>query len=311
MSEHLNDQPLSGKAQHWAAQAVHPNAVVVSFEPLKGGISSLVYRITLRVDGEERQVVLRQFNNADWLSHEPDLALHEADSLRRAATVGVVPTPKLIAFDKSGEQSGMPSVLMSCLDGQVVLQPTNKADWVDGMAKAISHVHMAQVDDYAWTYFPYADASTLDTSSWSSAPEKWREAAAIVAGNRPAFPRRFIHRDYHPANVLWAGGEVSGVVDWVNGCIGPAGIDVGHCRVNLAQLHDVETADAFLAAYRRHAGPAFEYDPYWDLITLIDFSYWPPDVYGGWTALGVQRLSQPIIRDRLDRYLLSLLAKIG
>ena len=31
-----------------------------------------------------------------------------------------------------------------------------------------------------------------------------------------------LHRDFHPLNVLWGAADVSGVVDWVNACVGHA-----------------------------------------------------------------------------------------
>ena len=66
-------------------------------------------------------------------------------------------------------------------------------------------------------------------------------------------------------------GVVSGIVDWPNTCLGPAGIDVGHCRVNLALLHGVEFADLFLEAYQRHA-TEFIYDSYFDIVSIFDYN---------------------------------------
>jgi aminoglycoside phosphotransferase (APT) family kinase protein len=255
--------------------------------------------------------VLRQFDNAEWVRDEPDLAFHEAESLRRASRAVGVQTPKIVAFDETGSKCGIPAVLMTRLEGEVVLEPPETAQWLNGMAQALTRIHAVDANDYPWTFVPYSDASTLDTSSWSKVQGKWQAAVDIVMGSRPLFTKRFIHRDYHPANVLWTGGEVSGLVDWVNGCIGPAGIDVGHCRVNLAQLHDVRTSDDFLTSYRNHAGKSFTYDPYWDLVTLIDFAFWPPEVYGGWTALGMTGLTKEMMIERLDCYLISLLNRVS
>lgn len=304
---HPIDKPLSDRALEWVADSVHPEACVLSIERLHGGISSLVHRITLQINGELKPVVLRQFDNAQWVREQPDLVAREAESLRRASLAVGVNTPKIVAFDETGSRCGMPAVLMSELEGKVVLEPPDLSRWLNGMAKALSRIHQVEPIDFPWTFAPYCDASTLDTSSWSKFPGKWRAAADFVLSSRPETAMRFIHRDYHPANVLWNEGEVSGVVDWVNGCIGPAGIDVGHCRVNLAQLYGVQAADEFLAYYRSFAGEAFRYDPYWDLVTLIDFAYWPPEVYGGWTALGMTGLTRTMMADRLDLYLLSLL----
>ncbi|MBM7563875.1 phosphotransferase family protein [Paenibacillus sacheonensis] len=309
MVKHEHDHPMLQQALIWAAAAVEPAAEVLAVKRLEGGVSSLVYEILLQLGEAQRAVVLRLFNNEDWLRDEPELARHEARSLRMAAKFASVPTPEVIAFDEHGSVSGIPAVLMSRLAGEVVLAPPSMSRWLDHMGCALAAIHQAEADpgEMPWTYFRYCDGSKLDTSAWSSCPEQWQAAAAIVTQPEPAGPSCFIHRDYHPTNILWEQDQVSGVVDWVNGCIGPAGVDVGHCRVNLVMLHGLEAADEFLAAYCRHAGDAFAYDPYWDLVSLIDFAFWEPEVYGGWTALGVTGLTRDLMIERLDDYLLQLL----
>ncbi|RED51181.1 phosphotransferase family enzyme [Cohnella lupini] len=307
----MHHSTISERTLGWVIDSVHPEATVLSVRQLKGGVSSLIHAVSLNVKGIRQDYVLRMFDNAEWVQREPDLALHEAESLRRASRTSGVGIPDIVAYDETGSLSGMPAVLMTRLEGEVVLQPGEVAPWLNGMARALVRIHESEAGEIPWTFAPYSDASSLDTSSWSQFPDKWRLAADIVTSRKPAFARRFIHRDYHPANIMWSEGKVSGIVDWVNGCVGPAGIDVGHCRVNLAQLHDVGTADEFLSAYRKYAGASFEYDPYWDLVTLLDFSDGEPEVYRGWTDLGVTGLTTELVIERLDSYLVSLLDRIS
>jgi aminoglycoside phosphotransferase (APT) family kinase protein len=302
---------LTDRVLKWVAEAIHPEAKILEVRKLQGGVSSIVHSLLVDVNEEEMTVVLRLFDNEKWVQEQPDLPLREAESLRRASKAIGVKIPQIIAFDEKGSECGTPVVLMTRLEGKVILEPLDAAQWVNGMAQALARVHTVGTNDFPWTFSSYTDASMLDTSSWSKVPDKWKIAANIVMGSRPSAEKRFIHRDYHPANLLWDNGEVSGIVDWANGCIGPAGIDVGHCRVNLAQLHNVQTADDFLASYRDHAGASFTYDPYWDLVTLIDFAYWQPEIYGGWTALGVTGLTIEMMIERLDYYLISLLNRIS
>lgn len=130
-----------------------------------------------------------------------------------------------------------------------------------------------------------------------------------MKGAPPETKYCFIHRDFHPANVLWEENKVSGVVDWPNACRGPQGVDVGHCRVNLAMLHGVEVGELFLEVYQEKV-PDFSYNPYWDLVSLVDMLFGPPKVFEGWKALGITYLTDEIIMKRLDDYLLSLLNKL-
>ena len=50
----------------------------------------------------------------------------------------------------------------------------------------------------------------------------------------------------------------SGVVDWTGGGTGPAGLDIGWCRLDLYLLYDERMADVFLASYEDATGTAFD-----------------------------------------------------
>ncbi|MBC7808757.1 MAG: phosphotransferase, partial [Akkermansiaceae bacterium] len=302
------EDSLPDRVQTWIRNAVDPAATVRATERLHGGTSSLLHAVSLDTATGTRDFVLRRFDNVQWLREEPDLARHEAESLRLAVRVRE-DTPEVVAFDETGSGCGAPAVLMTRLGGAVVLSPPDGAAWLDGLARSLCRIHAVDAGDFPWKYFTYTDLAAFGTPSWSRCPEHWSAAIAVARGPRPSYPPRFIHRDYHPANVLWQSGAVSGIVDWVNACAGPAGIDVGHCRVNLAQLFGVTTADAFLSAYEKYAGTAFRYDPYWDIVSLLDGSEGEPSVYAGWTALGVTGLTDTLMRDRSDDYLSSLVVR--
>ncbi|MBP1082553.1 phosphotransferase family protein [Bacillus capparidis] len=300
---------LPDRVLKWVIQSVGPDASIQSIQELHGGMSSLVHRISVGADHSEKEFVLRLFTNADWLRAEPDLALHEAESLRVASRTGVQ-TPHIIAFDETGIECGVPAVLMTKLEGTVELRPESMTRWVNELADALVKIHSIEADDFPWTYFTYHDIASLEIPGWSSVPDLWKSAIEILKGPRPESKECFIHRDYHPTNVLWSENTVSGVVDWVNSCKGPAGIDVGHCRVNLAMLFGIQTADLFLSAYENSAGLYYKYDPYWDILSLADIVDGPPEVYPGWPAFGVTGLTDKLIMERLDRYLISLLERI-
>ncbi|ULH14657.1 aminoglycoside phosphotransferase family protein [Deinococcus sp. KNUC1210] len=313
----------------WAS--LHLPAAVQDVQQLPGSTSATLHRLELQ-DGSA--AVVRQFDNTEWLKNEPDLALHEARSLERAAQ-GRVSTPHLLAFDETGAACGVPSVLMTCLPGVVELikqrggseanpvngSPTSGDDreldgsglnspgldgWLSELAATLAQLHQLSPDGFGWTYFTYQDVSAVQIPAWSSVPELWASAIALVQQPPPAFVPRFIHRDYHPVNVLWEQGHISGVVDWVNACVGPAGIDVGHCRVNLAQMYGVQAADTFRAAYEQQSGT--RHHLYWDVLSLLDMNSGPPRVYPGWPAFGLTGLTDELMAVRLDEYLLSLMA---
>lgn len=294
---------LSPTTLDWVAHAV-PRRRLLHIHRLPGSTSASLYRLNF---GSGPDTVLRQFDVVpEWLRAEPDLAWHETRSLKRAAQAGL-PTPTLVAFDGTGAEAGCPSVPMTCLPGEVNLKPPNLNAWLSGLAAALARIHAVSPTGFAWTHAPYADLGPLSVSTWTTAPRAWASALERLREPPPTFVPTFIHRDFHPANVLWQAGQLSGVVDWVNACAGPAGADVGHCRVNLAQMYGLGAADAFKAAYQRRTGHI--QNPYWDLLSLVDLlnGDQPPTVYPGWPAFGLTSLTDELIRTRLDGYLLSLL----
>lgn len=288
---------------------------VRQYRPLPGGISSAVYEMQLERNGKQASWVLRQFTDRNWLEEEPDLAVHESEALQAALGYGIA-SPKWIASDPDGSRCGMPSVLMTRLPGEVVLMPAALEAWLEGLAQTLAHLHRegaGKIEKFSWHYYSYMEPARFRIPDWTDRPEAWREIARIINRPEPDYTPRFIHRDYHPANVLWERGRVSGIVDWVNACLGPAGIDVGHCRVNLVQLHGLKAAGRFLEAYRSSmaGGEEFEYDPYWDMLTLASYASGELTVYRGWTDLGVTHLHEDLLAARLDEYAESLLRSPG
>lgn len=311
MKQFSNDShPPPPEALRWVAVSVGTGAVIESVSPLAGATSSALHAVGVRHKGRSLALVLRRFIDAEWLRTEPDLARHEASNLQKASRAGV-PVPELVAYDESGKLCGSPATLMTRLAGRVELMPLNLGAWLHQLAEAIFPFHALDADDYPWRYFPYINhLSIIEPPGWSVFPALWERAVEIVKGPRPLGRECFIHRDYHPNNVLWQDARVSGVVDWVNSCRGAAGFDVAWCRLNLAQLYGVAEADKFLGAYQSLAGAGSGYHPYWDVMALVEILPGPPGVYEGWCAFGVEHLDAEMMRERLDDYLASVMARL-
>lgn len=297
---------LTPEIYAWLQKSLGGKSEIKDMAPLKGGTSSHLFEFTALHGERLEPFVLRLFTLEEWLLMEPDLAKHEAASLSEAAKAKLK-VPEIVAFDETGAHCGLPAVLMTKIGGDVVLQPEDEKGWFEEMAQTLAQIHRHKAEDFQWEYFAYSNALKMERPVWSEYADDWMRAFYIVAGVRPQTDYCFIHRDYHPANVLWEDGRVSGVVDWVNACRGPAGIDVGHCRVNLALLYGTSAADRFLAAYQQAAGGKFTYHPFWDLASLVDVVEGPPAVYPGWAVFGMTGLTDDLMRHRLDEYLLSLL----
>lgn len=298
---------LSHSVRSWIEDAT--GGRVTSVAVLPGATSSVLHAVEVESDGHPRSLVLRRFTDESWVRQEPDVAVREAASVQHATRAGL-PAPELVATDRDGSHCGVPATLVSRLPGSVVLQPANWHEWLQELARAASQIHRVDAAGFRWKYRRYNDGAALTVPSWSTQPEAWQKAIEVVQGPAPSYRECFTHRDYHPSNVLWLNGRISGVIDWVNGCRGPAGIDVAWCRHNLANLHGVSVADDFLAAYIAAAGSEFQYDPYWDLMSVVELLPGPPSMYEGWRAGGVANISNALMRERVDLYVASVVARL-
>jgi aminoglycoside phosphotransferase (APT) family kinase protein len=256
------------RALRWCEVAVGPRARVAGFAALAGGTSSAVHAVDVRdARGRTQRLVLRRFVRPEWLEEEPDAPRREAAALALAAGCPI-PTPGLVALDASGGAAGAPAVLMTRLDGEIDWRPADLEAFLRRLAGVLPALHATPAPDGALpAYSPY-ELEDRRPPPWSRRPDVWQRAFDVFDGPAPHEERRFIHRDYHPGNVLWRAGTVSGVVDWASASIGSPSADVGHCRINLAGAIGIEAADRFLALYRAVSGRD-TYHPYWDVVAAL------------------------------------------
>lgn len=306
---------LPDTCKEWILSVI-PNAKEIKcVTPLLGGMSSFICKIdvTTLYDAEQNYV-LRMIREHDWLNEDEGVLEQEALMLQHIEKdVGdqskgeIASYPRLVAYDSTGEKAGLPVTLMTYIDGKVTLplEPTTK--WLEQLAKGIAPLHQATqgIEQYPYSYSIYSNLDEPHPAlKWSAHPEKWKIAIEYVKSGKPSYKPSLIHRDYHPTNVMWNNdGYVVGVVDWINGCMGPVGIDIGHCRINLVELYGVAISNQFLESYLS-LNQDFVYDPYWDICCLFDMtSFGEIDVYEGWTALGYDVLTPDIIMKRIDEYI--------
>lgn len=294
--------PLTDPILNWLQQ--HIGAIDKSTK-LAGSTSTTLYHITAK---DRQTYVLRLYDNEEWLAIEPDLCEHEAGALQAVASAQVN-TPHLVAYEPDANIAGLPLLLMTCLEGDVWLQPDDMDDWLRQSAEALTTIHRLDAPDFAWTFYRYTPAETLKIPTWSPYTQKWQHIINILQADIPPTPQVFIHRDYHMTNFLWKDKQLTGVVDWINACVGYAGMDVGHMRYNLAKLYGYETANKFLSAYQQ-ANPNFSYHPFWDLVAIGDtclYDETAPSIYPPWLDFGITGLSNQLMIERTEAYTQHLL----
>jgi aminoglycoside phosphotransferase (APT) family kinase protein len=252
------------QALAWAAARL--GGPVVSARSLRGGMSSAVHLVTVQRPGGRRdQAVLRRYVRPD--PDEPDPAAREARALRLAGAADV-PTPALLAVDPDGSQAGVPALLMTRLPGRVDWWPSDLDRWLERLAALLPRIHGTALPHGTLPRFAPYRQDSYRPPGWARAPRVWERAVEISRGPVPDLPAVLLHRDFHPGNVLWRYGRVSGVVDWLGACSGPAAADVAHCRLNLLTM-GIEVTERFTGIWERAADTA--YHPWGDVVTVVGF----------------------------------------
>lgn len=204
-----------------------------------------------------RELVLRRWARPGWDADDPDLtAAREALALERLADTPV-PAPELVAADPNAEACDVPALLITRLPGERFRGRAPLGPLISVLAD-IHAVDPAGLPPYR----RYFEPERLAVPTWASDRRVWERAIDLAHEPAPALPERFIHRDFHPGNALWEGAALTGVVDWTTASLGPAAVDLGHLRWNLALDYGQRVADAVLPHPEQH--------PYYDVVTALD-----------------------------------------
>jgi aminoglycoside phosphotransferase (APT) family kinase protein len=230
---------------------VGPSATIERVLSLKGGQHAATWRVDTA--SPARTMVVRQFPPGD-----PGAA-REAQALRMLDGLGGL-APTLLGSDLAGRWSECPTTLISWLDGEADITPSDPDAWAAQLGRALARVHAAPSDRLSDL------PSVFDRSSGS------REAVAgpatqAIRSSWPqitAFPDVLTHSDYWSGNVVWRDGVLTGIVDWSGAARGPRGFDVGWCRLDLYLLFGERIADVFLAVYENAIGHPLADVPLWD-----------------------------------------------
>ncbi|MEU2778179.1 aminoglycoside phosphotransferase family protein, partial [Streptomyces sp. NPDC007162] len=295
----------------WVAKQLGHGRSVAESRLLSGGWSSQMRRLTLD-DGTD--LVQRSFVKPFFRHAGPGLLAREASVLTLLAGQEGVPAPALVAVDATAEHCDHPTLLMSALPGRVRVDEDDLDRRLDLLAAQLVRVHGVVPAERPRTY-----------QAWTS-PERvrapdgplWERAVEVLRRDPPPYEGCFLHRDFHPGNVLFAGVgadlRITGVVDWVETSWGPADLDVAHCSTALALLYGPECGLAFRERYEAHGGRDLAAHPdhlYWRLLDALHYCPDAAKLAGPWRDLGRDDLTSDVLRKRLEAYVTGLLRRYG
>lgn len=228
-------------------------------ERLPGASSTAVHRLHF-VDGAT--LVLRRYVWPWVLEDEPIAPKRELDALEYASAHGLS-VPNIVAADITGDEigDGVPALLMTFLPGRAVASPDPVR-----LAETAASVHAVDPAGFAHEYFPWFEDLRDRPPSNARQPRLWERALELLHEGGPPYRPAFIHRDFHPGNVLWRRGRATGIVDWATACRGPVGCDVATCHGNLINWAGEDIADRFVRAYEAILGEAVH--PYWEIASV-------------------------------------------
>ena len=238
----------------------------MGWKRLTGGLTSIVHRLTVERNGCREQYVLRWWvpdsESEQWIARAVPLETAVLTKLE----VSDIPAPRLIGSTTDIALGGA-AVLMTRVPGEMQLMPRDRERWLQQMAQMLVRIHALAVDGNPFE--SWLDRSQLSPPPDASRADIWREAIAQVAEERAPERTCFLHRDYQHFNILWSGDRLTGVVDWIEGCVGPPEVDVGHCRLNLTVLFSAGVADRFREIYEVESG--HRVDAWWDVYALLSY----------------------------------------
>lgn len=182
------------------------------------------------------------------------------------ARFGALPTPEPVALDEAAEWFGTQALVMTALEGKAELFPSDTLQWVGQLATALAAVHETPARDLSVRPEPLWQR----WEPWVQPPDDRMRAitAAVRMLKESAASEKtvFSHGDYHPGNVLFHNGELSGVVDWMRARPEPRQHDVAYCRKDLAVHPGGDLADQFLRAYEAEVGVRLNDMALWDVL---------------------------------------------
>lgn len=188
------------------------------------------------------------------------------------------------------------------------------------LARQLVAIHALRFAERPHEYEPWTIADAVVPPDGANVVA-WAAATDVIRRPAPPYEGRFLHRDFHPGNVLFdvspesaADLRITGVVDWVQTSWGPADLDVAHCSSNLALLHGPAWGPRFAKEYEVAGGvlaAAPEERLYWRLLDALAFATIAEMVARPWREAGRTDLTTQVVEGRLDAYVSYLMDSSG
>lgn len=239
---------------------IAPGADIKEVRSIGGGLASETYAVN--------DFVVKLFR-----PHRRAEAPLEWDRLNFVQRVADVPVPEPIALDADERWFGAPALVMTRMPGRGNIKPDDVDGWLRQLAHSLAAIHEtntvgadgALLGDPPLGHWGIGDWERLE---YESTPLVGRCVEAIRRcrlsfDNTPVL----VHGDFHPGNIVWRNGALTGVVDWSAARVGSRWFEFAQCRAGIALLFGVYGVRRLTEHYLDVAGPTPVDLPVFDLMS--------------------------------------------
>jgi aminoglycoside phosphotransferase (APT) family kinase protein len=221
------------------------------------------------------------------------------------------PVPEPIAADLESVWFGRPAVVMSWLPGRPDVTPKDADSWVAALAQTLIQLHETALDGAAGALTPFPPVEAWLPEGGEHHPLTKPAVSAVTARlSSLSSERVFTHGDFHPGNVLWHRGRISGVVDWSAARLGARWSEVAYCRAVVCLLLGPDVADRLADAYSDLVGDTSDDLAVYDVMWLFNIRHYAQVALGAYREQGHAPNLQLSLA-HLDEQLRRVLKRLG
>jgi aminoglycoside phosphotransferase (APT) family kinase protein len=305
-------ETLKKTLAEWLSKHI-PNAKNMNIDDIyiagAGGFSAETWFITaswqVADESFQQEMVLRRQIIGHDLLHQPELDYQARIMQALANHTLPAPAPTLIGIEKDSALLGTPFLIMPRLSGSIAPQNPNynvagwltelkpeqrRETWFNGI-RAMAEVHKIKwQNDFEFM----SRDKTPDLAGYIDWLEDWinwavdgrdykigRDAISYLKNNQPPNAKTvLLWGDSQPSNILFdeKTGQVTGLLDWELGTLGPAEIDLSWWLMfdelfsdwmHVPRLEGLPDREACIACFEAAAGRRVEQLEYYDVISRL------------------------------------------
>ena len=130
------------------------------------------------------------------------------------------------------------------------ISPKDTDSWVAALAQTLTQIHETVLDGAAGALTSPPPVGTWHPPAGEDHPLIAAAVSAVTARLPSLSSERVLaHGDFHPGNVLWLRGRISGVVDWSAARLDARWSELAYCRADVCLLLGPDVADRLADAY--------------------------------------------------------------